>query len=304
MLRKNATKRVIGSLAAAVVLTGVTGCQNDADSVKSEKKPKASAGPTAAPRQVLADAGRKVIEAKSAKFTSKVSTPASGKTPAGEMKLSGTIGFKPVAMDVTMDVGAAAPKDGPVPSRVIYIDDVLYMKTPDQAAEGAGGKKWFKMDLSGMEESDDSSVGQLGNLNSLGEGLDQQLAMARGSAGIKHVGPDTVNGQKTEQYESTATTEEIAKSLENVKDLSADDRAKTIAKIKAAGIKSYRFNVWIDGKGYPVRVALDAKTDKGTVKNVSDYSDYGTTAKVTAPPAKDTADLAQLMKDAMTGAGS
>ncbi|OII61771.1 hypothetical protein BJP40_30630 [Streptomyces sp. CC53] len=59
--------------------------------------------------------------------------------------------------------------------------------------------------------------------------------------------------------------------------------------------------VWVNGDGCPVKMDAGMESAQGTVKVTAEYSDYGTEAAVTAPPADETVDLVKML-EGMTGA--
>jgi hypothetical protein len=68
------------------------------------------------------------------------------------------------------------------------------------------------------------------------------------------------------------------------------------ATAKQQGVTNTSYDVWVDADGLPVEVKFSEATSAGTVQGDVVYSDWGTPVSITAPPANQTVDLAQLIK--------
>ncbi|QHC23138.1 hypothetical protein [Streptomyces sp. GS7] len=294
-MRKSIGRRVGVSLAAVAVLAGVTSCQKGADKAEGEQ------GSARTPTQALTAAYKKTAAAKSAKVTMALSMPAS-MPGGGETKMSGVMGWDPMAMDMTMDqspLGARA--EGAEKTHMIWLDNVVYMDM-GKRSEALDGKRWGKIDLRAAATlaGDDKLTKQL--TAGLGDGNQdpaQQLAMVLGSPNVKHLGAGEVNGQHAEHYKGTLTADEALASLKTAEALPPAEREKLIANIKKAGVKGYDYDVWVNGQDYPVKMDVGVSTPQGRIDTTTTFSDYGAKAAVQAPPADDTVDLMQALKEFM-----
>ncbi|MEU7158472.1 hypothetical protein [Streptomyces chrestomyceticus] len=288
-MRKGIARRIGVSLATATVLAGITSCQDNGT--------KADRGPDAqrTPAQALTAAYKKTAGVKSAKVTMTMSVPA-GMAASGETKMTGTMAWNPTALDMTMsDASKVKPEDGEA-KRMILVDGVAYMDMGD-----FGGKKWGKFDLkAAAKEAGDSEMTKAvtAGLDDTKQDPAQQLAMLLGSPSIKHLGSGQVDGVRAEHYKGSLTVEEGLKGAKVVDALKPEDREKLLANVKKSGIKGYDYDVWVNSDDLPVRMSVDVKTPMGTISTSTSYSDYKTTAAIKAPPAGETTDLLQLLKEA------
>ncbi|MFB7370464.1 hypothetical protein ACFC0D_11565 [Streptomyces sp. NPDC056222] len=296
-----AWKRAGVSLTAVAVIAGVAGCQ-DGDGGKKAASAPAKAKATAEPQlqsheavtKVIQAAYNKTSDAKSAKIRLTITMPAVMEG-GGTMEMTGVQGWNPGAMDITMkgSLMTAGDPDAPEQTRMIMLDDAMYMDVGAERAAEMDGKRWMKVDLKGQKGQDG-----LGGLQSgLNQDPAQQLALLLESPNLKHIGAEKINGVQAQHYKGTLSFEQMmdankAKSAT----LSKEEREKLIANVEKIGMKGYDTDVWVDEAGYPVRMVVSMTTAVGTVHMKGDYTDYGPKAAVKAPPAKDTYDLSEMLK--------
>ncbi|MGV4927146.1 hypothetical protein [Streptomyces sp. BHT-5-2] len=299
-MQKGVARRTGASLVAVAALAGVASCQQTSGKADG---PGRSAERT--PVQALDAAYRKTAAAKSAKVTMSMSMPA-GLPDGGETKLSGVMGWDPMVMDVTMSESPLGGRsDGAEKSHMVWLDDTVYVDL-GKPSEAFGGKRWGKFDLraAAAQSGDNALMRQVtAGLDDMNQDPAQQLALLLGSPDVKHLGTGEVNGERAEHYRGSLAVEDGLASLKSVKHLTDEQREKLVANVKKSGIKSYDYDVWVNGHDYPVKMAVDVKTPQGTVKSTADYSDYGTKAAVQAPPAADTADVLAALRDLLAQGG-
>lgn len=298
----SAWKRAAVSLTAVTVVAGVAGCQDGDGAKKAAEGPGKAAEAHGKPQlqsheavtKVIQAAYRKTSDAKSAKIRMTISMPAA-MDGGGTMEMTGVQGWDPGAMDITMkgSMLAAGDPDAPEQMRMIVLGDVMYMDMGAEKAAELDGKRWMKVDLKGQGAQQEMT----GGLESMNQDPAQQLALLLESPNLKHVGPEKVNGVQAQHYKGTLTFEQMldankAKSAT----LSKQEREKLVANVEKIGMKGYDTDVWVDEAGYPVRMVVAMTTAMGTVNMKGDYTDYGPKAAVKAPPAKDTYDLAEMLK--------
>ncbi|MFE1269491.1 hypothetical protein [Streptomyces sp. NPDC058758] len=300
-MSKSSWKRAgVATLSAAALVAGLAGC-DDGDA-------KAAGKALADPLQALTAAYEKTSAAKSAKFRMTMEVEGTG-ADAGTITMTGVQGWDPTLMDVTMSGGAfAAGKSagGPDKMRMIMRDDVMYMDMGEKQAAQMDGKRWIKMDLAGLaEESGDASLQQLtqGMGGSTNQDPAQQLAILLESPGIKHVGPEKVEGVDTEHYKGSVSMDEVLKNDKSFKGMTAEQRKSFTATLEKSGVEGYDTELWVDQNGYPAKMIVDMEMPQGAVKLTAFYSDYGTQAAVEAPPAGETVDFLEMMKG-MSGEGA
>lgn len=311
-VHQHIARRVGVTLAAVAVAASLTSCQDGGDKTKAAEGAEQGAGQSASV-QALTAAYKKTAAAKSAKVSMTMTLPASLKG-GGETRVAGVMGWHPLAMDVTVTEskpGAAA--GGAEKNHVIWADDAIYtdLRTGMGAQiDGYGDKKWAKIDLkaAAAEAGGKAAQQMAAGLQDMQQDPSQQLAMLLNSRDIKDLGPAEVDGRKVRHYRGSLTVQEAIKGRKTVELLTPAEREKLVANMGKTGIKGYDYDVWVDGDQYPVKMDSQIKTPQGTMRVTSTYSDYGTTASVKAPPAGETADLIQMLKDlaarAKGGAGA
>ncbi|MFC8126063.1 hypothetical protein [Streptomyces sp. NPDC057302] len=295
-------KRVAGAVLATTMLcTGAVACSGSDDG----KAKGAGSGETQSRSkvtEVITAAYEKTAKAKSAKVEMTMTAPKSMGGGAGEMKMSGVMGWDPTVMDMTMSGSALTEGDPEAPEKVrmLWLDNVMYMDMGAAAAKDMDGKQWMKMDLNSIAEQagDEKVAKQLtGGLDSMNQDPAQQLAMLLDSPNLKHVGPAKVDGVQAQRYKGRLTVKEMLASNKGLSDvLSKSEREDLFKNIEKSGIKGYDTEVWVNEDDYPVRMDIDIKSPEGTMKTSQKFSDYGATAKVTAPPAGKTFDLMEMFK--------
>ncbi|MEU9915310.1 hypothetical protein [Streptomyces sp. NPDC051001] len=293
-------RRGAGAVAAAMLLTGAVACsgggeKNDAAGTGAKTGKKRSV------TQVIIAAYKKTAEAKSARVNMTMSVPGAD---GGEMTMSGIMGWDPTLMDMTMKGSAlAADADMPKNARIIWQNDVVYVDAGAAAAKEMDGKRWMKLDLGAMAEEaaksgDDELTKELtGGLEDMNQDPAQQLAMLLDSPNLKHVGSEKIDGADTEHYKGTLTVEEMMATNKSLDVLEPKERKELLAGMKKAGIKGYDTEVWVNEDDLPVRMDVGIDSPEGTVEMSMKLSDYGAKAEVQVPPAAQTFDLMEMLKE-------
>ncbi|MFJ9827277.1 hypothetical protein ACIRSU_23405 [Streptomyces sp. NPDC101160] len=297
----SAWKRAGVALTAAAVVTGVAGCQDDGD----QGQKKAADAPAKAQglgdvTKALTAAYEKTSAAKSARFTMTIEMTGAG-AQAGSTTMSGVQGWDPAVMDVTMNGGmlGKGAAGGNEKTRMIMRDGVMYVDMGAKPADQMDGKRWMKMDFAAMaKESGDAALQKQmsQSMSSANQDPAQQLALLLESPGIKHVGPEKVAGAQTEHYKGSISFDQAVNDSKAFDGLPEKDRKALIDGVKKAGVKGYDTELWVNEDGYPAKMIVGMKMPQGVVRVTALYSDYGTQATVQAPPAKDTFDFMEMMK--------
>ncbi|KNB50089.1 hypothetical protein [Streptomyces caatingaensis] len=306
-MARSTVRRIGISLSAAAILVGAVAC--DSDDKKDDKKSDKSASQGAAkgsddrsPVQALQAAYKKTSAVRSAKVHMTVSATGSKPSESGEMVMDGVMGWNPSRMDMTMS-GAPAMAGGGAgtgKTRMIMVDGVLYTEMPaasmKDAPEGLRGKKWMKLDF---KDAPNAAMQQqlTSKMDNANQDPAKQMAALLDSPSLKRVGPEKVNGVDAQHYKGTLTLDELLKGNESAKVMDAKDRQKFLDAAKQAGIKGYDTEFWVNGDDLPVKMIMGMDTAQGKMKITADYTDYGTKVDAAAPPADQTADFAQMMKD-------
>lgn len=296
-----AVRRTVGAAAVTALLcTGAVACGNG-DAGKGDKAsdvPQSHAEVT----QALTAAYKKTADAKSAKVEMVMKTPAALGADGGTMKMSGTMGWDPTVMDMTMSGSAftAADADMPDEIRMIWQNNVMYMDMGAKAAADMDGKRWMKMDLGAAAESagDEALSRQMtGSLESANQDPAQQIAVLLDSPNLKHLGSAQIDGVQAQHYKGKLGVDEMVAKSDSLKVLDKADRDELLKNIKKAGIKDYDTELWVNEDDLPVRLDVTMNSAQGAVEISEKFSDYGSAVKVQAPPANQTYDLMQMLKE-------
>ncbi|MER6834408.1 hypothetical protein ABT320_10480 [Streptomyces cellulosae] len=307
-----AWKRVGVCLTAAAVVVGLAGCQ-DGDDGGSKGSKKAGASTEAQTRdeaaEVLQAAFKKTSEAKSSKIRMTIRTSGTA-AETGSMEMSGVQGWDPAVMDVTMKGSgfAASGAGGPEQTRVIMLDGVMYVDLGAEQAAGMDGKRWMKMDFKAVADaSGDPEVQKqvTGGLENMNQDPAQQLALLLGSPSLKHVGPEKVDGVEAQHYKGTLSFKEMVDANTSFDLLSKKERDELVAMAEKSGMKGYDTEIWVNEDDLPVKMVVGMTMAQGTMTMTSHFSDYGAKADVQAPPAGETVDFMEMLKELESlGAGS
>ncbi|MEU0909319.1 hypothetical protein [Streptomyces althioticus] len=304
-----AWKRAGVCLTAAAVVVGLAGCQ-DGDDGGGKKAGASAEGQTREEAaEVLQAAFKKTSEAKSSKIRMTIQTSGTA-AESGTMEMSGVQGWDPAVMDVTMKGSgfAAAGPGTPEQMRMIMLDGVMYVDMGAEQAAEMDGKRWMKMDFKALADaSGDPEVQKqmTGGLENMNQDPAQQLALLLESSSLKHVGPEKVDGVEAQHYKGTLSFEEMVDANTSFDLLSKEERDELVATAEKSGMKGYDTEIWVNEDDLPVKMVVGMTMAQGTMKMTSHFSDYGAKAEVEAPPAGETLDFMQMLKDLESlGAGS
>ncbi|MEU5460503.1 hypothetical protein ACH41C_07240 [Streptomyces althioticus] len=304
-----AWKRAGVCLTAAAVVVGLAGCQ-DGDDGGGKKAGASAEGQTREEAaEVLQAAFKKTSEAKSSKIRMTIQMSGTA-AESGTMEMSGVQGWDPAVMDVTMKGSgfAAAGPGTPEQMRMIMLDGVMYVDMGAEQAAEMDGKRWMKMDFKALADaSGDPEVQKqmTGGLENMNQDPAQQLALLLESSSLKHVGPEKVDGVEAQHYKGTLSFEEMVDANTSFDLLSKDERDELVATAEKSGMKGYDTEIWVNKDDLPVKMVVGMTMAQGTMKMTSHFSDYGAKAEVEAPPAGETLDFMQMLKDLESlGAGS
>jgi len=161
------------------------------------------------------------------------------------------------------------------------------------------GKSWIKLDMSAL------GGGKGLNADQLGAGQAEQNPAANstfltGSKNVKKVGTETVGGVQTTHYEGKVTVADLKASLKDKNKTVREQREKALEQYEKLGVDAFTMDMWIDGDDHTKQFRMRGEADKGPLDLTITFLDINKPVTVTAPPAKDTADLAEMMKGAQS----
>ncbi|MER7172794.1 hypothetical protein [Streptomyces mesophilus] len=296
-------KRIGLAAVSAAALVAVAGCQGSGTDGKAaaDKAPKFQSRTTAI--KTLTAAYEKTAEAKSAKVEMTMSMPA-GLEGGGDMKMSGVMGWDPSVVDMTISGSALTQGDPEAPERmrVVMRDSVMYMDMGKAALAEMDGKRWMKMDLGAMAEKageGDKALQEAmtGGLDNMNQDPARQMALLLESENLKHLGTETVAGQKADHYKGKLSVKEMLESNKSFDFLEGKDRDELLKNVEKSGIEGYDTEVWVNEDGYPVKMNVGMESPQGTVEIKQTFSDYGAKAEVEVPPASQTFDIMEMLEE-------
>ncbi|WP_443043531.1 DUF1396 domain-containing protein [Streptomyces sp. NBC_00358] len=270
--------RAAGAALAALVLGGgAVGCTKGA--------PEES--PALTPAAAVAKAAKKTEGITSLRYRMTGKVPEQGKV-GGEVAMS----MKPLAMSMKMTSGDQAA-DGPVEIRLV--GKAMYIGGGAEAAKDMGGKHWIKFDMSAMGADKELNADQLG-AGTADRNPAAESAFLTGSKDVKKIGAETVGGVRTTHYKGTVALDDFRKSLKGENGTTREAREKSLDQYAKMGVDSLTMDMWIDGADHTKQFRMRGTADKGPLDMTVTFLDYNKPVTVQAPPAKDTADLAEMMK--------
>ncbi|GAA2511435.1 DUF1396 domain-containing protein [Streptomyces longisporus] len=281
-VRVSARRKATGAgLAALLLAGGAVGCQKS-DSAES---------PAMTPAAAVAKAAKNSEDIKSAHYRMTGQVPGQGRISA-----EAAVSIKPLAISMKMTAQNQAIK-GPVEIRLV--GKAMYIGGNASMAKEMDGKSWIKFDMSAL------GGGKGLNADQLGAGQANQNPAANstfltGSKNVKKVGIETVDGVKTTHYEGKVTVEDLRASFKDKDKTVREQREKSLEQFEKMGVDSFTMDAWIDGDDHTKQFRMRGEADKGPLDLTITFLDINKPVQVTAPPAKDTADLAEMMKGAQS----
>ncbi|MET7652507.1 MULTISPECIES: hypothetical protein [unclassified Streptomyces] len=304
---KRMTLRRAGlSVAAAALLTGVTACGGGSGgsdgfggSGGSEKSGDGS--PRLSPVAALRTAEKSTDGADSAKVESSttmgsvMSMTADGALGWGD-GLTGTL-------TITYTGGTMADtmrQMGTTSMEARYLPDAYYARMGDTFADQAGGRHWIKYAYDDLESLGGSSGAYLKD-QMQNTTPNQSVKLLLASGDVREVGEEKVRGRRATHYSGTVEVADLAEKNSGLSQSQLDDLRKTL---EQAGVTTETVDIWVDDRDLLVKKVEHGETTAGAYTQTAYYSDYGTEVSAQVPPASDTADFSELVKQQGAGTGS
>ncbi|GAA2568130.1 MULTISPECIES: hypothetical protein [Streptomyces] len=264
----------------AVALVTATACGSDGAKSAAETADRAvDKGNTVV--AALTRASDRTEELGSAEVRTTTTLDAAGGEP---VSMDGTYSWGDgAAMDVEMDTAAAqmsAVQDDPT-TRVVMVDGAYFYDVDPQPSGPLAGKEWMRVDVAAV-------TGEAGADN-MAANADPTAALRymTASTEVKDLGEETVLGKKATHYRGSVGAEHVEKSK-----LTGAEKKAAIAALEASGGK-LTCDIWVDGKDLPVRIS---QSGAGMTVRM-DFVKFGATEKITAPPAAQTGDLTEQVRE-------
>jgi hypothetical protein len=201
---------------------------------------------------------------------------------------------KPLAMSMKMH---ASMVDDTVEMRMV--GKALYLGGGGAVAKELDGKHWMRFDA--------AALGKTPQVNKWAPGQDArqnptaESTFLTGSKDVKRVGTERVDGVRTTHYRGTVSLDDLRSSLKKEDKETRERRERSLERYEEMGVDSLTMDMWIDGSGYGKQVRVRGAADDGPLDMTTTFLDINKPVTVKAPPAEDTVDLAEMMKEAQQG---
>lgn len=243
------------------------------------------------PAVVVAAASTRTTAAKNARVELNGDVATMGQTVT--LNGTGAIDFA----NQTFQLNLTVPGMGTIEER--FLDEVIYVKIPDEQAAQFGGKPWLKIDPKAVSGS--GGQNPFGSLDSSNPA--QILATLQGAGSVTKVGDDTVRGARTVHYKADI---DVAKAADAQKLTPAQRQQLQQA---LGGKSTIPADVWLDEQGLVRRLTIDIEASppaggaasSGSPTSVKtkismEFFDYGQAdTAVSAPPADQVTDFSQIL---------
>lgn len=307
-MKRTNLRRAGLSIVAAALLTGVTACGGSGGSGESDGSGGSGGSgkggdgsPRLSPVAALLTAEKSTDGADSAKVES---TTTMGSVMA--MTADGALGWGDGltgTLTITYTGGTMADtmrQMGTTSMEARYLPDAYYARMGDTFAEQAGGRHWIRYAYDDLESLGGSSGAYLKD-QMQNTTPNQSVKLLLASGDVREVGEEKVRGQRTTHYSGTVEVADLAEKNSNLSQSQLDDLRKTL---EQAGVTTETVDIWVDDRDLLVKKVEKGETTAGAYAQTAYYSDYGTEVSAEAPPASDTADFSELVKQQGAGAGS
>ncbi|MFJ8144729.1 hypothetical protein ACIQ6R_06590 [Streptomyces sp. NPDC096048] len=188
------------------------------------------------------------------------------------------------ALDVEMDAEAAQMQeltDSPT-VRTLFVDGAYYYDIDPQPAGPLAGKEWMKIDGSAVfGESGAAAMSGGGG----GASPADSMKGLKYASDVDDLGKETVNGKTTTHYRAVLDQKDMGKFKE------AFSGADSM--LNSTGSDSITMDIWVGDKDLPVRL----KQEFGAMTVTMDFDKFGATKEIVAPPAGQTGDLTEEVKN-------
>ncbi|MYQ78134.1 MULTISPECIES: hypothetical protein [unclassified Streptomyces] len=296
MLTKT-VRRVSLSVAVAAALTSVAACGGSDDGAGKGGDKNESVGRSVAkvdPIAALVAVQKKTGQAHSARIdgTTTMGSTMSAKQQGAIDWSDGITG----TLKITSTGGAMADSmkqlgsNGTMEAR--YLKDGYMVDMGEAMAQQTGGKRWISYsydDLAKLSGAAGAAMKDQMQNSTPEQGVKSLLA----SGDVKKVGQEDVRGVSATHYSGTVDVAELTAKNSS---LDADELAELKKQLATSGITTEKIDIWVDENDLLVKKTERGEMQTGELNSTVFYSDYGVKVSVEAPPAAQTVDFAELMK--------
>ncbi|MEU6479687.1 DUF1396 domain-containing protein [Streptomyces sp. NPDC047017] len=276
-------RRAAGAgLAALLLAAGAVSCGKGAES------------PGMTPAAAVAAAARNTATIDSLHYRMTGQIPGQGRLE-GEARMR----MKPaLAMSMKMTV-AVQGENQTVELRLV--DKAMYLDGGAEAAQEMHGKRWMKIDMSAAGAGG-AGLDQLGGAAQAEKNPATESELLTGAKDVRKIGSETVDGVKTTHYRGTATLDDLRAELEKQNAGKGADVQKkqqqSLDGYEKLGVSKLTMDQWVDAQQHTKQFRLRGAAAKGPLDLTMTFLDFNKPVDVTAPPAAETTDMAELLKGA------
>lgn len=259
-----------GIAAAVIVTAGLSGCTTG---VSVGGKPADSAQTLV---ETLSKAADKASKAGSAEVRMRVTMPGTGGEP---VRMNGVYSWgNGLAMEAETPAADLRMEDLVADGTITYrLVQGSYYYGIDPAPSGPfAGKSWLKVEASAVLGEQGAAGMNAGNSDPTAG-----LKSLKWAGDVTEVGREDVNGKSSVHYRATIPLDELG------------DSKGVFGAVGDGGATELVSDIWVDDKGMPSR--LDQTY--GDVGVDVDFLSFGVAKDIAAPPAADTADLTEFIKN-------
>ncbi|MFD9723525.1 LppX_LprAFG lipoprotein [Streptomyces sp. NPDC059072] len=282
-------RKTVGAVLAAVLLAGgATACENGKDAKKADGAPASPSQAAPSPAQVTPATYLEKTKKKSEEITSlryTMSGSAAGTNISGEAAMR----IKP---SVAMSMKMASPEKPGETVEIRLLDGAMYL---------GGEGKWMKFDLKTLAPDQAAQLESLGG-GQQGENPGDKANDLSAAKDLKVVGEETVDGQKTTHLTGTVTLDQMKAQSAGSTPETKKRQEKNLKAIEDQGIKEMTMDIWIDESDQTKQFRTRGTGTSGQMDVTVKFLDINKPVEVTAPPADQVVDLAEMMKG--SGGGS
>ncbi|MEV5316227.1 LppX_LprAFG lipoprotein [Streptomyces sp. NPDC052687] len=244
--------------------------------------------PAMSPAAAVAKAAKNTEDISSLRYRMKGEIP-----QQGHVEAEASLRTKPsMAMSMKMSALDQGP-EGTVEIRLV--DKAMYIGGGPEMAKEMDGKSWMKFDLSALGA--DKEMNQLGAAGTAEKNPAAETALLTGAEDVERVGTEKVDGVETTRYSGTVTLDEFRDSLKDEDRATRERREKSLDQYEKMGVDKITMDMWVDGEDHTKQFRVRGKADGGPLDLTITFLDVNEPVKVTAPPAGEVADLAEMMRE-------
>ncbi|MGA5471477.1 hypothetical protein ACPCUK_22175 [Streptomyces arboris] len=295
---RTSTLRRMGTGAAAAALLSVAACSGGGGDAGTAEKPagdKVRTASVAALQQIRTKTGT----VRSARIE--------GTTEMGgtvSMKQTGTIGWADgltgsLTLTYTGGTMAKALKqgggDGSVRAR--YLQDEYYADMGEAFAATIGGKRWVRYAYKDLAELG-GPAGDLLEEQARNSTPEQGVKALLAAGDVRKAGQEDVRGVPATRYSGTV---DVAELTGRNSALDAGQLAALKEQLSAAGVTTQTVDIWVGEDDLLLKKTERGETAAGAFSSTVFYSDYGTEVSVEKPPADDTVDFREILRQRAAG---